>query len=113
MIYQKELYDISKKLKIQASVLDKDWILGHFLNAMFEIEGIRDNFVFKGGTCLKKCYFNDYRYSEDLDFTLVDKNFIIDKKLINKIISIANKNSGTGYYLNKIKQQILLHQKNL
>lgn len=27
--------------------------------------------VFKGGTCLKKCYFETYRFSEDLDFTLL------------------------------------------
>lgn len=26
--------------------------------------------VFKGGTSLKRCYFEDYRFSEDLDFTL-------------------------------------------
>lgn len=25
--------------------------------------------VFKGGTALKKCYFGDYRFSEDLDFS--------------------------------------------
>jgi len=28
--------------------------------------------VFKGGTVLKKVYFEDYRFSEDLDFTLLD-----------------------------------------
>jgi predicted nucleotidyltransferase component of viral defense system len=28
--------------------------------------------VLKGGTCLKKCYFETYRFSEDLDFTLTD-----------------------------------------
>ena len=27
--------------------------------------------AFKGGTALKRCYFGDYRFSEDLDFTLV------------------------------------------
>lgn len=27
--------------------------------------------AFKGGTALKKIYFPDYRYSEDLDFTLI------------------------------------------
>ncbi len=26
--------------------------------------------AFKGGTALKRCYFGDYRFSEDLDFTL-------------------------------------------
>jgi len=105
MIFQKELHDIAERLKIQASVLDKDWVLGHFLNAMFEIESIRNNFVFKGGTCLKKCYFNDYRYSEDLDFTLIDKDFIVDEVLINSILSIVRKNSGAEFYLNKIKPQ--------
>ncbi|HTT92712.1 MAG TPA: nucleotidyl transferase AbiEii/AbiGii toxin family protein, partial [Acidimicrobiales bacterium] len=27
--------------------------------------------VFKGGTCLRKCYYETYRFSEDLDFTVV------------------------------------------
>ncbi|MBW6474015.1 MAG: nucleotidyl transferase AbiEii/AbiGii toxin family protein [Anaerolineaceae bacterium] len=29
------------------------------------------NLVFKGGTCLRKCYFPDYRFSENLDFTAI------------------------------------------
>jgi hypothetical protein len=33
---------------------------------------LTDSWVFKGGTCLKKCYFETYRFSEDLDFTLLD-----------------------------------------
>ena len=31
---------------------------------------LKDILLFKGGTALKKCYFPDYRFSEDLDFTL-------------------------------------------
>ena len=31
---------------------------------------ISETWVFKGGTCLKKCFFETYRFSEDLDFTL-------------------------------------------
>jgi len=30
------------------------------------------SWAFKGGTCLKKCYFETYRFSEDLDFTLTE-----------------------------------------
>ncbi len=33
------------------------------------MESLRDTLVFKGGTALKKCYFGDYRVSEDLDFS--------------------------------------------
>ncbi|MEA3497065.1 MAG: nucleotidyl transferase AbiEii/AbiGii toxin family protein [Bacteroidota bacterium] len=68
----KEIQQIAKKLQMEEAVIDKDWILGHFLNAMFSFSDISENFVFKGGTCLKKNYFQDYRFSEDLDFTLLN-----------------------------------------
>jgi len=32
---------------------------------------LRRSLAFKGGTALKRCYFGDYRFSEDLDFTLL------------------------------------------
>lgn len=32
--------------------------------------------AFKGGTALKRCYFGDYRFSEDLDFTLAQETSI-------------------------------------
>jgi len=31
---------------------------------------LKDILAFKGGTAIKKCYIPDYRFSEDLDFTL-------------------------------------------
>ena len=34
---------------------------------------LKDSWIFKGGTCLKKCFFETYRFSEDLDFTVVEK----------------------------------------
>ena len=39
---------------------------------------------FKGGTCLKKCYFETYRFSEDLDFTLRDGSHL-DEELLKKV----------------------------
>ncbi|WP_431214673.1 nucleotidyl transferase AbiEii/AbiGii toxin family protein [Puia sp. P3] len=42
---------------------------------------LSDNLVFKGGTVLKKVYFPDYRFSEDLDFTLLD-NGIMNEDLL-------------------------------
>ncbi|MGI0068137.1 MAG: nucleotidyl transferase AbiEii/AbiGii toxin family protein, partial [Thermoplasmata archaeon] len=33
--------------------------------------GLSDEWIFKGGTCLKKCYLETYRFSEDLDFTVL------------------------------------------
>jgi len=56
-------------LRIREDVLERDYCLACFLNALAESD-LRPVFAFKGGTALKRCYFPDYRFSEDLDFTL-------------------------------------------
>jgi len=40
------------------------------LLAGFDATSLKDLLIFKGATALKRCYFGDYRFSEDLDFTL-------------------------------------------
>ena len=102
----RELISIADNKNIKESVIDKDWVLGHFLNAMYELKDVNENFVFKGGTCLKKCYFRDYRFSEDLDFTLKDSGFAVDEMFFSKIISVAEQNSGAKFHLKEIKPQI-------
>jgi len=56
-------------LRIREDVLERDYCLAWFLSALAE-SGLRPVLAFKGGTALKRCYFTDYRFSEDLDFTL-------------------------------------------
>ena len=105
MEYRK-LISIADNKNIKESVIDKDWVLGHFLNAMYELKDVSEKFVFKGGTCLKKCYFQDYRFSEDLDFTLKDSGFAVDEMFFSKIISVTEQNSGAKFHLKEIKPQI-------
>jgi len=50
-------------------VLERDYCLAWFLAALAESD-LKETLGFKGGTALKRCYFGDYRFSEDLDFTL-------------------------------------------
>ena len=77
MILKKEIEKIALHENVSRSTVDKDWVLGHFIDAIFSIPLCQDSLVFKGGSCLKKCYIPDYRFSEDLDFTSIDKDFII------------------------------------
>jgi predicted nucleotidyltransferase component of viral defense system len=53
----------------QADLLEKDLILHQMLTDLSQNEFFSNNFVFKGGTCLTKCYLGYYRFSEDIDFT--------------------------------------------
>ncbi|WP_245535939.1 nucleotidyl transferase AbiEii/AbiGii toxin family protein [Psychroflexus torquis] len=48
-------------------------MLSWILQGVSEHSTLSKAIVFKGGTVLKKVYFEDYRFSEDLDFTLLDK----------------------------------------
>jgi len=55
--------------RIREDVLERDYCLAWFLCGLSESD-LRPALAFKGGTALKRCYFSDYRFSEDLDFTL-------------------------------------------
>lgn len=50
--------------------IEKDYILSWILKGVSEHKELSKLLVFKGGTVLKKFYFEDYRFSEDLDFTI-------------------------------------------
>lgn len=52
-------------------VVEKDYVLGWLLWGIGSEPALRDHWIFKGGTCLKKCFVETYRFSEDLDFTIL------------------------------------------
>ncbi len=61
---------ISEALKIERKdLIEKDLILHQILLDLSKNEFFRENFLFKGGTCLIKCYLGYFRFSEDIDFT--------------------------------------------
>jgi predicted nucleotidyltransferase component of viral defense system len=65
------LLEARKVLGVPWEVLERDYLLSWILAGIAEVDILRDTLVFKGGTALKKCYFGDYRFSEDLDFSAV------------------------------------------
>ncbi len=78
MIPQRNLSVLSNRLaraggrRIPEAVLERDYCLAWFLVGL-SASSLREHLVFKGGTALKRCYFSDYRFSEDLDFTLASE----------------------------------------
>jgi len=70
-LIRSDLVGIAKRAGVPPEVIEKDYLLSYVLAALTgvsNLEGLR----FKGGTALKKVYFGDYRFSEDLDFSAVD-----------------------------------------
>ncbi len=73
MIPKRELLELATDSNISPHVVEKDYVLGWLLAGIHHHPSLRKDWVFKGGTCLKKCYFETYRFSEDLDFTIRDQ----------------------------------------
>ncbi len=104
MILKKEIERISAQKGVAKSTIDKDWVLGHFIDAVFSISECRNDLVFKGGTYLKKCQYPDYRFSEDLDFTSVNPEFIFSKKLLNKIVKFVTNRTEIPLSIKELKE---------
>lgn len=77
MIPKREILELATSSGLRPHVIEKDYVLGWILAGIHQHE-IGKTWAFKGGTCLKKCYFETYRFSEDLDFTLSDPAQIDD-----------------------------------
>ena len=61
----------ARRRGVPRDAVEKDFALSYALAGIFGVQQLAATLVFKGGTALRKGYFADYRYSEDLDFTAV------------------------------------------
>jgi predicted nucleotidyltransferase component of viral defense system len=71
MIPVQEIRALAAEWQLREDVIEKDYVLGWMLAAIARDPELGKAWVFKGGTCLRKCYYETYRFSEDLDFTVV------------------------------------------
>ncbi len=89
----------ARKEKMGLGDAEKDYVLSVMLVELSRLPEA-ENLVFKGGTCLKKVYFPEYRFSSDLDFTVVEN---IAPKLKTKVIeTFQNKEIGSVQFLKAI-----------
>ncbi|WP_409029322.1 nucleotidyl transferase AbiEii/AbiGii toxin family protein [Gracilimonas sediminicola] len=72
MILPAEIQQKARDAGVRDTQMEKDYILSWILQGVSNHDHLSEALVFKGGTVLKKVYFEDYRFSEDLDFTLND-----------------------------------------
>ena len=72
MIKPGEIQQKARDVGVRDQQIEKDYVLSWILKGIAQHEKLSKAIVFKGGTVLKKIYFEDYRFSEDLDFTLLN-----------------------------------------
>jgi predicted nucleotidyltransferase component of viral defense system len=79
MIRPGEIQRIARGEGVRDQQIEKDYVLSWILNGIAHHDRLSGIMAFKGGTVLKKFYFVDYRYSEDLDFTLLEEQVSNDQ----------------------------------
>ena len=114
MISQRNISLLSNRLarqggrRIPESILERDYCLAWFLVGLSR-SPLRDNLVFKGGTALKRCYFGDYRFSEDLDFTIAKETPM--KTILVEIEKISvDVKQASGVIISYSRQDRKTHQ---
>lgn len=77
MIPQSQISKLSNRLlkeqggrRIPENILERDYCIAWFLIGLSRSK-LRDKLAFKGGTALRRCHFSEYRFSEDLDFSML------------------------------------------
>ena len=89
MIDKREIIDTATALSLNPHVVEKNHVLGWLSWGIRNHRAVVDSWMFKGGTCLKKCFFETYRFCEDLDFTLDDPAHVDEGFLISVVSEIT------------------------
>lgn len=100
MIRHEEIKDLVVEWGIREDVIEKDYVIGWLLWGISSEPALTDTWVFKGGTCLKKCFLETYRFSEDLDFTLLPEAPIRPDDLgpiIETVLTRVSQESGIDF----------------
>lgn len=105
MIEPGEIYRKANALKVSDKQIEKDYVISWILYGLSFNEKLTNSLAFKGGTVLKKAYFEDYRFSEDIDFTLLDDSVSNDDILseFDKVFEFVNEESNIILQVSKEK----------
>ena len=88
MIAKAQLLERARVQSLLATTVEKDYVLGWLLYGIPQQSRLRE-WVFKGGKCLKKCFFETYRFSEDLDFTVPTEAHLSVESILDDLAGLG------------------------
>lgn len=97
---------VSEKSDIKkAKLIEPDILVHRILKELYAHPHFMGNYLFKGGSCLVKCYFGYYRFSVDLDFTWKNQDIwkVGEKELRRKLLEEIK---AFGQLLENISHQV-------
>lgn len=106
MISHQEIKNLVSEWGLREDVIEKDYVLGWVFWGISQEKDLSANWAFKGGTSLKKCYIETWRFSEDLDFTVMPKGPYKPEEvepLIQRVLERVHDESGIDFSIRPLK----------
>jgi predicted nucleotidyltransferase component of viral defense system len=108
MINRDEIEAKSKEFEIHVANVERDYVFGWLLFGIFTASSLKDEIFLKGGNALRKGYFENTRFSSDLDFGIpgdIDQSVLLDE--INKVCDFIQERAGVTFLKgdNKIEEK--------
>jgi len=100
MISRVDINDRVREWGLREDIVEKDHVIGWILWGIGNDSLLKSTWCFKGGTCIKKCYIETYRFSEDLDFTVTPGGPIEPadlSPLFDRILNRVSEASGIDF----------------
>lgn len=96
-------FDLDQRVRewgLREDVVEKDYVLGWVLWGIGSDEILSTSWAFKGGTCLKKCYLETFRFSEDLDFSVLPGGPVRSEEVephLHRLLQRVHDESGIAF----------------
>jgi uncharacterized protein len=96
MITTVELHRVADREGLRFDQAEKDYVILWILSGLAHSGAMEQGWVFKGGTCLRHCYYEGYRFSEDIDFSCRPGESDLDAslRLLDRIAGWVSDESG-------------------
>lgn len=108
MISDAEVRREARRAGVQPSVIDLDYALGWTLWGLSAHDSLNHRLLFKGGTCLHKCYIPGSRFSEDLDFTMLESmKWSMLERAVYETLERVSADSGIDFGVQAPRCEIL------
>lgn len=106
MVTHQEIKDLVNEWGLREDVIEKDYIIGWLLWGIGSDSVLSSAWAFKGGTALKKCYIETWRFSEDLDFTVLPNGPVKPEEIepiFKRILERIHEESGIDFSIREMK----------
>jgi predicted nucleotidyltransferase component of viral defense system len=110
MITREEIEQKGREFGIHVADVQRDYVFGWFLLALYSETALSNTLTLKGGNCFRKAYFPNTRFSSDLDFSTeaaVDEMFILAE--FNKACRFVQKQAGVVFDFDRSQIRVQGH----